>query len=62
MSKAQLAVIGLGGTIAMRSKGSGAVPGLTAEDLVALLPDAASTLVHRVENYPADSRCPPVPG
>lgn len=51
MSKAQLAVIGLGGTIAMRSKGSGAVPGLTAEDLVALLPDAASTLVHRVENY-----------
>jgi len=51
MSKKHLAVIGLGGTIAMRPAGSGAVPSLTAEDLVALLPADASALVHHVENF-----------
>ncbi|MEE4216454.1 MAG: asparaginase [Xanthomonadales bacterium] len=51
MSEKQLAVIGLGGTVAMRPVGSGAVPSLTAEDLVALLPEDASSLVHRVENH-----------
>lgn len=51
MSKKQMAVIGLGGTIAMRPGGFGAVPSLTAEDLVALLPEEASSLVHRVENF-----------
>jgi L-asparaginase len=47
----RLAVIGLGGTIAMHSRGSGAVPGLTAEDLVELLPEEATRLIHHVESF-----------
>ena len=51
MPKPRIAVIGLGGTIAMRSEGAGAVPSLTAEDLVGLLPaDAAGPVAH-VENF-----------
>ena len=46
-----ITVLGLGGTIAMRSEGSGAVPALSAEDLVAVLPDAAARLVGRVEGF-----------
>lgn len=51
MIKKRIAVIGLGGTIAMRPAGSGAVPSLTAEDLVAVLPGDAAALVHHVENF-----------
>lgn len=47
----RLAVIGLGGTIAMRAIETGAVPSLTAEDLVSLLPAEASRLIHHVENF-----------
>jgi L-asparaginase len=46
-----IAVLGLGGTIAMRSEGSGAVPALSAEDLVAVLPASAAKLVGPVENF-----------
>lgn len=47
----RLAVLGLGGTIAMTaSKGSGAVPGLAAEDLLEALPNAAARRVGHVEN------------
>jgi L-asparaginase len=51
LSKPKIAVLGLGGTIAMRSEGSGAVPSLTAEDLVDLLPPEAAGLVAHVENF-----------
>ena len=48
----RVAVIGLGGTIAMRSAdGRGAVPGLTAEDLVAQLPAAIAAQIVHVENF-----------
>ena len=48
----RIAVIGLGGTIAMRSAdGRGAVPGLGAEELLAALPDAVTRHVARVENF-----------
>lgn len=47
----KLAVIGLGGTIAMRAIETGAVPSLAAEDLVSLLPPQASRLIHHVENF-----------
>ena len=49
--KPKIAVIGLGGTIAMRAIKTGAVPSLTAEDLVSLLPEQASRLIHHVENF-----------
>lgn len=51
MAIRKVAVIGLGGTIAMRSSGSGAVPSLAAEDLVGLLPENAAGLVGHVENF-----------
>lgn len=51
MTGAKVAVIGLGGTIAMRSEGRGAVPALSAEDLVQLLPASAAGLIGRVENF-----------
>lgn len=51
MSHSKLAVIGLGGTIAMHSAGAGAVPSLTAEDLVELLPQDTAARVHHVENF-----------
>ena len=51
MNAANIAVLGLGGTIAMRSEGSGAVPALSAEDLVAVLPESAAGLVGPVENF-----------
>lgn len=51
MPQKNIAVIGLGGTIAMRSSGSGAVPSLAAEDLVDLLPENAASLVGHVENF-----------
>lgn len=47
----RVAVIGLGGTIAMRAEKSGAVPSLAAEDLVALLPAEAVQWVAHVENF-----------
>ncbi|MBT8057067.1 MAG: asparaginase [Xanthomonadales bacterium] len=48
----RLAVIGLGGTIAMTASDSaGAVPGLTAEDLLQTLPSTAVRLVQHVENF-----------
>jgi L-asparaginase len=48
----RVAVIGLGGTIAMRSAdGRGAVPGLVAEDLVDALPEAVARRVAHVENF-----------
>jgi L-asparaginase len=48
----RVAVIGLGGTIAMRSvDGKGAVPGLVAEDLVDALPEATARRVAHVENF-----------
>lgn len=47
----KVAVIGLGGTIAMRSDGSGAVPSLAAEDLVRVLPEAAAARLGPVENF-----------
>lgn len=50
-SAPRLAVIGLGGTIAMKPGAKGAVPGLSAEDLLELLPPAVSGLVSRVENF-----------
>lgn len=50
MPHPKIAILGLGGTIAMRSSGFGAVPALTAEDLVEALPAEAVALVARVEN------------
>lgn len=47
----RIAVLGLGGTIAMRSDGSGAVPALTAEDLVESLPAEAAARIAHVENF-----------
>jgi L-asparaginase len=47
----RIAVLGLGGTIAMRSEGGGAVPALSAKDLVAVLPATAAKLVGPVENF-----------
>jgi L-asparaginase len=46
-----LAVLGLGGTIAMRSDVSGAVPALTADDLVECVPAALTCFVRHVENF-----------
>ena len=51
MNSPKIAVLGLGGTIAMRSEGTGAVPALAAEDLVAVLPADAADLVGPVENF-----------
>lgn len=51
MSHNKLAVVGLGGTIAMRPAAAGAVPSLTAEDLVDSLPGEAASLVRHVENF-----------
>jgi len=48
---ARVAVLGLGGTIAMKPAGQGAVPGLTADDLVAQLPPVAVRHVGHVENF-----------
>jgi L-asparaginase len=47
----KLAVVGLGGTVAMRPVEAGAVPSLAAEDLVESLPESAAALVHHVENF-----------
>lgn len=47
----RVAVLGLGGTIAMKPAGQGAVPGLTADDLVAQLPGATIRHVGHVENF-----------
>jgi len=47
----RVAVIGLGGTIAMKPAGRGAAPGLSAEDLVARLPVEAAERIGRVENF-----------
>jgi len=51
LSHNKLAVVGLGGTIAMRPAAKGAVPSLTAEDLLESLPGGAASLVHHVENF-----------
>jgi L-asparaginase len=48
---ARVAVLGLGGTIAMRPVDQGAVPGLTTEDLVARLPADVVQRVAQVENF-----------
>jgi L-asparaginase len=50
-SHSKVAVIGLGGTIAMRSDGTGAVPSLAAEDLVRVLPESAAARLGPVENF-----------
>ena len=49
---ARVAILGLGGTIAMKPAGGrGAVPGLTAEDLVAQLPESVVGHIRHVENF-----------
>lgn len=48
---ARVAILGLGGTVAMRQAARGAVPGLAAEDLVAQLPAAVSRRIGHVENF-----------
>jgi L-asparaginase len=50
-TSSRIAVLGLGGTIAMRSAGSGVVPALTAEDLVESLPAEAAARITHVENF-----------
>jgi L-asparaginase len=47
----RLAVLGLGGTISMRPEKSGAVPGLTAEDLVAGVPQQLRVQIRHIENF-----------
>jgi len=51
MANPGIAVLALGGTIAMRPVDAGAVPSLCAEDLVAMLPEGAARLVAKVENF-----------